>query len=552
MSGGGGGGGPSEVTQISTNLPEYARPYYEELLGRTAYESTRPYTPYQGQRLADFTPTEVSAMNQIARMGAPASSKLAETVTRNVALDPRANLLGEGQTVAGGFDFAPSAPGYEAGDFASGYSARSAPRAYGPAAYTSGYQAGGFNPRYQAGTLDVSGFTGAMTPERLAYESQYGALTDVGPGFTAGTMADPDVIGQYMNPYQRLVTDIEKREARRQSEMSREDIMDQATAAGALGGYREAIMQSERERNLGQLLSDIEARGGQQAFQQAQQAFEADRQARLAEAQDRLQRATTLEEFQQAEEQLRQAGFGLGQEALTRGAGLQIDAFQAGEQARQEAARLGLSAQQQEEAARQAEEEFSQRAFQLGQGERQFGAQFELDAYRAGEAARQEAARLGLSARQQEEAARQAQEQFRQQTEERGFRAAETGTRLGLAGLDADRAAVQSRLGIAQLLGQIGQTRQGMDLERFMAQQAAGQTERELLQRSLDLGYEDFLRQQAFPREQIGLFSNILRGLPVQPGSTTAAFGQQPSRTQQLLGSGIAGVGLYNALRGAA
>ena len=56
MSKGGGGGGPSEVTQVSTNLPEYARPYFEELLGRTAYETMRPYAAFPGQRIADFTP----------------------------------------------------------------------------------------------------------------------------------------------------------------------------------------------------------------------------------------------------------------------------------------------------------------------------------------------------------------------------------------------------------------------------------------------------------------------------------------------------------------
>jgi hypothetical protein len=45
------------------------------------------------------------------------------------------------------------------------------------------------------------------------------------------------------------------------------------------------------------------------------------------------------------------------------------------------------------------------------------------------------------------------------------------------------------------------------------------------------------------------MFSSLLQGLPIAPGSTQATFGQQPTAEQQLLGSGIAGVGLYNALR---
>ena len=45
MSKGGGGGGvqQSESVVTQTNLPEYAKPFYEEMLGRTVYESTRPY-----------------------------------------------------------------------------------------------------------------------------------------------------------------------------------------------------------------------------------------------------------------------------------------------------------------------------------------------------------------------------------------------------------------------------------------------------------------------------------------------------------------------------
>jgi hypothetical protein len=55
-------------------------------------------------------------------------------------------------------------------------------------------------------------------------------------------------ISRFMSPYQQNVTDIEKREAARQSEIMGKGIGDQATSQGGLGGYREAIQQSERER----------------------------------------------------------------------------------------------------------------------------------------------------------------------------------------------------------------------------------------------------------------------------------------------------------------
>ena len=72
MSKGGGGGGvqQSESVVTQTNLPEYAKPFYEEMLGRTVYESTRPYETYQGARIADFNPFETTAMTGMAEMAA--------------------------------------------------------------------------------------------------------------------------------------------------------------------------------------------------------------------------------------------------------------------------------------------------------------------------------------------------------------------------------------------------------------------------------------------------------------------------------------------------
>jgi hypothetical protein len=104
------------------------------------------------------------------------------------------------------------------------------------------------------------------------------------------------------------------------------------------------------------------------------------------------------------------------------------------------------------------------------------------------------------------------------------------------------------QLDAARLLGQLGGQEQQMAIDRLLNLQAAGQIQRELGQRGMDMGYEDFLRQQAFPREQLGFFSQMLRGLPIQPGQTTTSFGASPSAYQQALGAGIGGVGLYRAL----
>jgi hypothetical protein len=100
------------------------------------------------------------------------------------------------------------------------------------------------------------------------------------------------------------------------------------------------------------------------------------------------------------------------------------------------------------------------------------------------------------------------------------------------------------------MMGDFVAQRQAQEMERLRAMQTAGQIERELLQRGLDLGYTDFLRQQAYPKEQLAFYSSMLQGLPIAPGQISQSYGITPSTTQQLLGAGIAGVGLYNALGG--
>ena len=53
---GGGGGGPTQSTTNTSNLPEYARPYFERMMGRAEEESNQPYVGYSNQRIAGFTP----------------------------------------------------------------------------------------------------------------------------------------------------------------------------------------------------------------------------------------------------------------------------------------------------------------------------------------------------------------------------------------------------------------------------------------------------------------------------------------------------------------
>ncbi len=79
MSGGkGGGGGTGEQTVTQTNLPEYARPYFERLMQRGEAVANEPYQAYQGARLAGFTPDMLNAQQGIRDLNASGTPWLTE------------------------------------------------------------------------------------------------------------------------------------------------------------------------------------------------------------------------------------------------------------------------------------------------------------------------------------------------------------------------------------------------------------------------------------------------------------------------------------------
>ena len=98
-------------------------------------------------------------------------------------------------------------------------------------------------------------------------------------------------------------------------------------------------------------------------------------------------------------------------------------------------------------------------------------------------------------------------------------------------------------------LGALGAQQQTTDLARLQAQQSSAAQQQALQQTQLDTAYQDFLRQRDYPQEQLGFYSNILRGLPVQLASTTQSYQAPQSIGAQIGGLGLAGLGLANALK---
>lgn len=208
---GGGGGGPQQTTVQNTNIPEYARPYVETMLGTAQQQiynydpsgtvsGFKPYIPYgatvdasgnitntaqqQAQAaVAPFSPMQESAFQQTAQLGVP-------------------------------------------GQFALG----------------TGYQA-------------------------------LGGLGSLGAGRDyVGAATSPYAQQAFMSPYMQNVVNVQKNEALRDAQMRNIGANLGAARQGTYGGARQLLAEQERNRNLQTQLAQIQATGSQEAFKSGQQA----------------------------------------------------------------------------------------------------------------------------------------------------------------------------------------------------------------------------------------------------------------------------------------
>ena len=187
---GGGGGGPTQTTSTSqtSNIPDYAQPYVENMLESTQRQiyTTDPVT---GERTG-FTPYVPYSRN--------ASDYVAPFQPMQVAA-----------------------------------------------------QQGIKN-------LEVPGAIGAGAMGSFFAGQNY-----------ANQMQDPASMASYMNPYQQNVTDVAKAAAVREAQIAQSAGNLGAARQGTYGGARQTLANTERERNLLSNLSNIQAQGSNQAYQQA-------------------------------------------------------------------------------------------------------------------------------------------------------------------------------------------------------------------------------------------------------------------------------------------
>jgi hypothetical protein len=103
-------------------------------------------------------------------------------------------------------------------------------------------------------------------------------------GYTPQSFTSAGTAQQYMNPYLQASLNPQLAEARRQAEISRMGDAARLTKAGAYGGSRQAIMESELNRNLMGKQADITGIGYNTAYDKAANQFNTE-QGRAMEAQ---------------------------------------------------------------------------------------------------------------------------------------------------------------------------------------------------------------------------------------------------------------------------
>ena len=134
-----------------------------------------------------------------------------------------------------------------------------------------------------------------------------------------------------------------------------------------------------------------------------------------------------------------------------------------------------------------------------------------------------------------------AQQQFERDRASR-YRQAQLGSQYGMQGLSAAGQAARG-------LGELSTAEQRANMERIGAKDRVGGVRQALRQQGMDQRYADFLRQRDYPKEQMGWYSGILRGLPQEMGSSQLTYNREPSTAQQIAGLGIAGLGAYGSYR---
>lgn len=228
------GGAQSTTSTVKQDVPDWAKPFYTDILGKSKALSEEAYTPFPGQRIAGESADLGTSQDMIRGIAARGIPELGEAQGALRGLGSMAGTLGQQQPA----EFS-ATQGREFGGFREGAG-----------------QEFGFDPTRQFGGAEVQ---------------------------------------QYMDPYMQTVVGRQQDDAYEQFQRMQAGRDAQAVQAGAFGGSRQAVQQGIAEEALGRQLGDIQATGSQRAFEQAQQQFERDRAASMTTEQQRAAEAARVQ-----------------------------------------------------------------------------------------------------------------------------------------------------------------------------------------------------------------------------------------------------------------
>ncbi len=436
-------------TTSKQELPAWQKQMYEEAYRLGKGVSQQPFIPYTGAQVAGFNPDQLRQFEATRGMVGAAQQ-----------YDPRAGLqqLATAQTPT----IRPvSGTTAQIGQVGTPQAAQ-IQRIQGP----------------QAATIQAMPTFGGATIQQLQAPSAAQIGTVQAPQFRGLLDAD---ISAYQSPYQQQVIDFALQDIQRQSDLARGQAQSRAIGAGAFGGSRSALIESEATRPFAEQAARTAASLRQSGFQQAQQAAQADlaRQQQLGvfgaeQAQQRaLQQA-------QLEQQAGLTGFGAEKERALRQADLAQQAGLAGQDIA--AQRAIQQAQLQQQAGLRGYEGDLQRSLQQGQFAQQ----------------------AGLLGAEQAQARALEQARLAQQT---GMAELDIAGRAAMMQPELELRARQQQAGL--LGGQLEDQYRSLGLLGTV-----GQQQQQLQQRAMDQAYNEFLRASGYGQQQLGTLLSGLSGMP--------------------------------------
>ena len=523
---------PTETTQVTSNIPDWMKPYAYQILGNVFGDPNVPgsglmnlgYQPYMvpkrdadgnivmddkgqpqmvaGQRTAEFSPAQLKAFENIYGMGIPSQLGKA-TDLATIAGDTASRLNYNGTANTNYY----TDPAFER--MGTSYQQVSAPGAYSPDQIQAERVASTYN------------YDPERVREQRLKEYRMGPAALVGAQqFGLGAAA------QYMSPYMQDVVERQKRAAVQDYARQIPGLQAAGIRSGARGGTREALVEAEARRNLANQMGDIEATGRQSAYQQGLQQYNVD-QAQRMQAELANQAA-----IQDVARQNLQAAMGI----QSLGAGQNLQAQLANQGAFQRSAEFGS---QQDMQAALANQQAALQAAQLNQAAKQraseFGAGQGMQAQQLNQAAQLQNQQQALSQLAQ---ANQFSQQNAAQRAQYGLAGANLAEQSRQFGANYGLQGIQQQLAAAGALGGLGMQQYQQQMGINQALLGAGGQQQALSQELLNQQYQDFLNQQQFPYRQAEFGMGILRGIPST--ASTQNFYQQPG---SLFGQ-IAGVGL--------